>query len=133
MAETAHAMLIECVTKLGKPNHCTGRMLDEDGIDDRGLGPEIFDRARMADAVADALDRGVNRVIIDMSESVWITSEGLSQFIGVHQLISERNGRMVLANLNDRIQRIFDVSGLTKVFEITGTVSEALALVEEPD
>lgn len=132
MDRTAHALLIECVTKLGKPNHCTGRMLDEDGIDDRELGPAIFDRARMQDVVREALDRGVDRVIVDMAESVWITSEGLSQFIAVHEMMAERDAKLVLANLNDRVQRIFDVSGLARVFAITGTVAEALALIDEP-
>ncbi len=130
--EPAHALLIECVTKLGTPDHCTSRLLDDEGIDNRTLGPEIFDRARMKETVAGALERGIERIIVDMSETVWITSEGLSQFIALRELVHSHSGRLVLANLNKRVQRVFDISGLSEVFEIASTVSEALSMIEEP-
>ena len=72
--------------------------------------------------------RGQERVILDMGRVNYIDSSGVASLVEGLQEAKKRNARFILCALNDAPRHVLELTRLTKVFEITKTVDEALAL-----
>jgi anti-sigma B factor antagonist len=57
-------------------------------------------------------------LIIDLDEVHFIDSTGLGMFVGVLKRQRDHGGGLVLANPQPAIEKVFDITGLTKVFEV---------------
>lgn len=79
------------------------------------------------DRVTQILDSGEQRLLIDFTGVAYINSPGLSVLILVAQRLKTSGGKFVLAGVNDSIQKVLRISGLTSLFAIVPTRSEALA------
>ncbi len=72
-------------------------------------------------------ERGVKRVIINLSKVEYLDSTGLGVLIGGLKRLREAGGNLVLVAPGMRIQRIFEITGLNKIFDIYATEEEAAA------
>ena len=62
-----------------------------------------------------ALEGGEAPVLIDLSECEFIDSTGIAMIVRAWQQLDgdeERAGRLVIANRNDQVQRVLEISGL---------------------
>ena len=73
------------------------------------------------------MDRGEDRVVLDLSELTYISSLGLRVFIAVAKNIQKANGKLALAGLNDHIYEIFKIARFTNIFSIYPSCDEAVA------
>jgi anti-anti-sigma factor len=73
------------------------------------------------------MDRGEERLVLDLSELTYISSLGLRAFIVVAKNIQRVNGRLALAGLNDHIYEIFKIARFTSIFSILPSCEEAVA------
>jgi|SRR3989304_7987910 len=73
------------------------------------------------------LGRGAKKVVIDLGQTEWINSSGLSILIHHWKKFQDSGGNLRLANLTQRIEKILVISKLTSVFECYDTLDEALA------
>lgn len=71
---------------------------------------------------AEVLDSGANRLVVDMTPVEFIDSSGLGVLIGVLKRVREADGDLVLVSPHERTMRLFDITGLTEVFEIVSTL-----------
>jgi len=83
------------------------------------------------DRVTQILDSGEQRLLIDFSEVTYINSPGLSVLILVAKRLEKSGGRFALAGVNDSIQKVLRISGLTSLFSIFPARSEALAALSK--
>lgn len=79
------------------------------------------------DALGDLCDAGHARVVIDMSDVLYVASAGLRAL-----LVGLRRARLLagdvrLAGLNDRVREVFEMSGFDQVFSIYPTSEAASA------
>jgi anti-anti-sigma factor len=58
-------------------------------------------------------------MIINFNNVKFMTSSFLGVLIRVHKKVRERGGRIELRNLDPRIRKIFEITQLTKVFDIS--------------
>jgi anti-sigma B factor antagonist len=72
---------------------------------------------------------GVKNLIMDMSETRYIDSSGLSAVLVANRLCRDSNGTFVLCGLQDGVKKIITISQLETVLKITPTSSEAVDLV----
>jgi anti-anti-sigma factor len=63
------------------------------------------------------LDDGKNRIIVDLKNAPWANSQGIGMLIGAHTSVSNAGGRLVLANVTDRIGDVLAVTRLDRVFK----------------
>ena len=68
-------------------------------------------------------------MILDMSESRYCDSSGLSAVLVANRLCRDSNGTFVLCGLQSAIQKLITISQLDSVLKITPTVNEAVDLV----
>lgn len=59
-----------------------------------------------------------NQVIVDLSAVNYMDSTGLGIFIGALKASKQYNSHIILRNPQERIQRLFSITGLTEVMEI---------------
>ena len=72
--------------------------------------------------------RGQERVILDLAGVSYIDSSGVASLVEGLQEAKKRGARFILSSLNDAPRHVLELTRLTKVFEITKSVDEALGL-----
>ena len=73
---------------------------------------------RLREALVEAIDRDVNRLVVDFEGVDFIDSSGIATLVEALQKIREKNGELVLKNLNERVRSVLDVSNLLDVFTV---------------
>lgn len=69
-------------------------------------------------AVLLELADGPRRVVLDVSDSTFIDSTGLGVLVGGLKRISEQGGHMVVRSPTPMTTRLFEVTGVSRLFEI---------------
>lgn len=69
-------------------------------------------------AIDKLLGDGFRTVVVDLGALEFIDSAGLGVLVGSLRRARERGGDVVLANLEPPALRVFEVTGLTKLFEL---------------
>jgi anti-sigma B factor antagonist len=64
------------------------------------------------------LGEGVDELVIDLSETEYIASAGLRVLVTADKMMSGRKGSLLLSHPNDSVVEIFEMTGLSDVFEI---------------
>jgi anti-sigma B factor antagonist len=96
------------------------------------LGGEIdvytapFVRERLDEAVHE----GRTNLIVDLTGVRFLDSTGLGVLVGRLKLTRSLGGSLRLVGRDERVLKVFSITGLDKVFEIHPTLDEALAASE---
>lgn len=73
--------------------------------------------------------KSVNNIVIDMANTKYCDSSGLSAILVANRLCKDTNGKFVLCGLTDNVQKLVEIAQLDKVLTITPSDSEALAII----
>lgn len=57
-------------------------------------------------------------VILDLSEVNYMDSTGLGVFVGFYKEVKANKGTMVITGLNQRLYRLFEITGLHDIMQI---------------
>jgi anti-sigma B factor antagonist len=85
--------------------------------------PEL--RARLAEAV----DAGKTRIVVDLAEVSFIDSLSLSALVGTHRKLGD-SGHLALVAVHEYVKLILQASGLEQVLDVFATREEAAAFVQ---
>ena len=83
----------------------------------------------------DALDKAMKelqaqenkKMVLDLGKVSHLNSIAIGLLVGAHTNYQKRGGRIVLCNVDRRIENVFVVTKLSLVFEVANTREEALA------
>jgi anti-sigma B factor antagonist len=67
------------------------------------------------------------RVVVDLSKVEYISSAGAGVFIGALSEAQEQGGNIILMDPTSNVREVFDLLGLTQVFQIVKGEEAALA------
>ena len=87
---------------------------------------DVYTSPRIKQEIVDLLNNGTHKLVIDLTGVEYLDSTGLGVLIGGLKRARERDGDLKLICDNLRILRIFEITGLTKIFDIHRSESEAL-------
>jgi anti-anti-sigma factor len=73
------------------------------------------------------IDANQTDLVVDCSAIPYISSAGLRLFLMMAKKVGAHNGLIHLCGLQDTMRDVFEISGLTKFFEIHLSVEQALA------
>ena len=76
----------------------------------------VGNRQNFKQRVLDELGHGEKRFLIDFRETAYIDSSGLGALVAVGKRIREQKGELRISNLNDDLKRIFELSGIDRLF-----------------
>lgn len=75
---------------------------------------------------------GVRNIIIDLSDSRYCDSSGLSAILVANRLCKNANGSFIITGLQDPVMKLISISQLDSILTISKTLTEAIdMLVEE--
>ncbi|MBA9029235.1 MULTISPECIES: anti-sigma factor antagonist [Bacillaceae] len=57
-------------------------------------------------------------MIVDLTEVSYMDSTGLGIFVGLFKSVRAHNGVFTLVGLSERLQRLFDITGLADIIDI---------------
>lgn len=79
---------------------------------------DVSTSAALRDELYGIVDTGARRVVVDCSEMDFIDSSGLGVLVGALKRVREKDGEIVLRSLNPSARKVFEITGLTKLFTI---------------
>ncbi|WP_210367156.1 anti-sigma factor antagonist [Bacillus sp. REN3] len=62
------------------------------------------------------------KMVVDLSEVNYMDSTGLGVFVGVFKNIRAHNGEFKIIGLSDRLQRLFEITGLSDIIDINSQI-----------
>jgi anti-sigma B factor antagonist len=77
--------------------------------------------------VRDLVARGAVHLIVDLSDVVFLDSTGLGVLVGGLKRVRAHDGSLMVVITADHVLRIFQITGLTKVFAPHASVLDAIA------
>jgi len=72
---------------------------------------------------------GVKNIILDLSDTRYTDSSGLSAILVANRICKSSGGTFVLAGLQESVAKLINISQLDSVLNITPTVKEAVDFV----
>ncbi|MDR0880049.1 MAG: anti-sigma F factor antagonist [Clostridioides sp.] len=69
----------------------------------------------------------VKNIIFDFRSINFMDSSGIGVIIGRYKKISGEGGKVSIINVNDRVRKIFELSGMNKIINIYETYEEAVS------
>lgn len=87
---------------------------------------DVYTSPKVKDALGELIDRGVYNLVIDLEKVRYIDSTGLGVLIGGLKRVREHGGTVNLVCTNPQIKKIFDITGLVKIFGIYDSEDAAM-------
>ena len=84
--------------------------------------------AELEEAAKQAYESGTRDMVMDLGQTVSLTSIGIRAIVIIHKMLSPDGGKhLKIANPMPYIREMLDISGVTQYIEIYNTVDEAVA------
>ncbi|MCA1595176.1 MAG: STAS domain-containing protein [Chloroflexi bacterium] len=87
---------------------------------------DIYTAAQVRQTILGAVDGGRVQLVANLHEVTYLDSTGLGVFIGALKRARERSGDMVIVCAHPRLVKIFEITGLTKIFRVFPDESSAI-------
>ncbi len=79
---------------------------------------DVYTSPKVKDAIGELIDQGHYNLVINLEKVRYIDSTGLGVLIGGLKRVREYGGTVHLVCTNPQIKKIFDITGLVKIFGI---------------
>jgi anti-sigma B factor antagonist len=76
------------------------------------------------------ISNGAERVVVDLTQTTFIDSTALGVLLGALESLRNQGGTLSVVSSDEAILRVFEVSGLHRIFEIHGSRAEALGNID---
>ena len=86
---------------------------------------DVYTAPRLRQAIIDLVDGGATRIVVDMAKVDFLDSTGLGVLVGGLKRVRLQDGSLAIVATQDKILKIFDITGLNKVFPIHDSVDSA--------
>lgn len=88
---------------------------------------DVYTAPKLRESIVSAVDGGHNRLIVDVEKVDFLDSTGLGVLVGSLKRVRAEGGSLDIVCTHERILKIFDITGLDKVFGLHATVDAAIA------
>ncbi len=86
----------------------------------------VGNRHELKQMVLEELEGGVRHFIVDFARTGYIDSSGLGVLVGLSKRVRGLDGTLQLTSLNQDLMRLFELTKLDTLFQIRGSLEEAL-------
>jgi anti-sigma B factor antagonist len=86
---------------------------------------DVYTAPQLKQQMINLLESGAKELIVDLTKVDYLDSTALGVLIGGLKRMREREGNMVLVCPSPRILRVFEITGLDKIFEIYHSLEDA--------
>ncbi len=82
-------------------------------------------------SISNSLEEGHKKILVDCKSLNYISSAGLGVFMSYIEEFESRKITLVLCNMNDKVQSVFEILGLDQLLKITGNKDQAKKFLNE--
>ena len=86
---------------------------------------DVYTAPRLRERLIEMVGAGEKRVVVDLRRVEFLDSTGLGVLVGAHRRLRASNGSLSLVCPDERLLKIFRITGLDSVFDIHKTVEDA--------
>ncbi len=90
---------------------------------------DLFTAPELKQVLAESIEAGRTRVVVDLTETTFLDSTALGVLIGAVKRLRSRDGAMAIVNIDENIAKTFEITGLDQIFTIVATRDEAVEAV----
>jgi anti-sigma B factor antagonist len=87
---------------------------------------DLFTAPRLHEALAQSIDLGARRVVVDLARVTFIDSTALGVLIGVGKRLRAGEGSLDIVCQNGNVRRVLELTGLDAVFAVHASLTGAL-------
>jgi anti-sigma B factor antagonist len=80
-------------------------------------------------AIEEHIDNGDHHIVIDFSNTSYVSSAGLRVILKTAKLLTKKRGGFALCNVNEQIQEVLQISGFNALVNCVETLDEAIEAV----
>jgi anti-sigma B factor antagonist len=88
---------------------------------------DVYTAPKLRDRITELVADGIFNIVIDMESVEFLDSTGLGVLVGGLKKVRAHDGSLELICTQDRLLKIFRITGLAKVFVIHDSADGALA------
>ncbi len=88
---------------------------------------DVYTAPVLRERLDEHISAGRHNLVIDLQDVSFMDSTGLGVLVGRLKLVRVTNGTLRLVTSSERILKVFTITGLDKVFQIFGSVDDALS------
>ena len=86
---------------------------------------DVYTAPKLREKLIELVSQGSYDVVVNLEGVDFLDSTGLGVLVGALKRVKAHDGSLALVCTQDKILKIFKITGLTKVFPIHGSVEEA--------
>jgi len=87
---------------------------------------DIYSAPQFKEALLSGIDDGATTIVVDLAQVTFIDSTALGVLVSGAKRVRPSNGRLDIVCTDENITRIFEITGLDRIFGIFLTREEAL-------
>jgi anti-sigma B factor antagonist len=91
---------------------------------------DLYTCPEFKDELLRVISNGAKRVVVDLTRTTFVDSTALGVLLRGVERLRTQDGRLAVACADENIMRVFEVTGLHRIFEIHGSRAEALASID---
>lgn len=88
---------------------------------------DVYTAPRLRQSLIDQVEAGKTNILVDMSKVDFLDSTGLGVLVGGLKRVKAQDGSLEIVATHDKILKIFEITGLSKVFPIHESVDAAVS------
>ncbi len=88
---------------------------------------DVYTAPKLREALLELVNAGKYHIVVDVERVEFLDSTGLGVLVGGLKRVRAHNGTLQVVCTQERLLKIFRITGLTKVFALHGSVAEAVA------
>ena len=88
---------------------------------------DVYTAPRLREKLVELVTDGKQRIVVDLEGVDFLDSTGLGVLVGGLKRARSHDGDLSLVCTQHRILKVFEITGLTKVFDIHNSVDDATA------
>lgn len=85
---------------------------------------DVYTAPKLREVVINAIDSGHRRLVVDIERVAFLDSTGLGVLVGALKRVRSDKGSLDIVCTSDRLLRIFDITGLDKVFSLHRSIAD---------
>ena len=70
---------------------------------------------------------GMDKIIIDLKSVSYLDSSGVGFIISLLKFMRQKEGKFVIANLNDKVKRVCELTKLGEIIDVYDSIEQAVA------
>ncbi len=91
---------------------------------------DVYTAPKLREKLIELVAEGSHDIVVNLEGVDFLDSTGLGVLVGALKRVKANDGSLSLVCTQDKILKIFKITGLTKVFPIHGSIDEATSSPE---